>query len=317
MKNLFMGLLLVGLMAGCKSKESESVIAVSKETLVPAAQAPAGFKSDIANVNGVNIHYVTGGQGEPLLLIHGFGQNWFMWNRLLPELSKHFTIIAPDLRGLGESAKPETGYDKKTMAADLHELVKKLGYTNVNVAGHDIGLMVAYAYAAQYGNEVKKIAFLDALLPGIEPVWSNLKEKLWWFGFFAWPASGKVVDGKEREFLSNFWPVVGHVNNAFTKEESEEFIRAYSVKGSTTATFHWFAAFEQDAKDNLEFMKNKLSMPVLTIGGEYQSAPFLGDHFKKVAINVKEIKIIGAGHWLVQEQTEPVLKGLMDFFMTK
>jgi len=317
MKNLFMGLLLVGLMAGCKSKESESVIAVSKETLVPAAQAPAGFKSDIANVNGVNIHYVTGGQGEPLLLIHGFGQNWFMWNRLLPELSKHFTIIAPDLRGLGESAKPETGYDKKTMAADLHGLVKKLGYTNVNVAGHDIGLMVAYAYAAQYGNEVKKIAFLDALLPGIEPVWSNLKEKLWWFGFFAWPASGKVVDGKEREFLSNFWPVVGHVNNAFTKEESEEFIRAYSVKGSTTGTFHWFAAFEQDAKDNLEFMKNKLSMPVLTIGGEYQSAPFLGDHFKKVAINVKEIKIMGAGHWLVQEQTEPVLKGLMDFFMTK
>ena len=317
MKNLFMGLLLVGLMAGCKSKESESVIAVSKETLVPAAQAPAGFKSDIANVNGVNIHYVTGGQGEPLLLIHGFGQNWFMWNRLLPELSKHFTIIAPDLRGLGESAKPETGYDKKTMAADLHELVKKLGYTNVNVAGHDIGLMVAYAYAAQFGNEVKKIAFLDALLPGIEPVWSNLKEKLWWFGFFAWPASGKVVDGKEREFLSNFWPVVGHVNNAFTKEESEEFIRAYSVKGSTTGTFHWFAAFEQDAKDNLEFMKNKLSMPVLTIGGEYQSAPFLGDHFKKVAINVKEIKIMGAGHWLVQEQTEPVLKGLMDFFMTK
>ena len=317
MKNLFMGLLLVGLMAGCKSKESASVIAVSKETLVPAAQAQAGFKSDIANVNGVNIHYVTGGQGEPLLLIHGFGQNWFMWNRLLPELSKHFTIIAPDLRGLGESGKPETGYDKKTMAADLHELVKKLGYTNVNVAGHDIGLMVAYAYAAQYGNEVKKIAFLDALLPGIEPVWSNLKEKLWWFGFFAWPASGKVVDGKEREFLSNFWPVVGHVNNAFTKEESEEFIRAYSVKGSTTGTFHWFAAFEQDAKDNLEFMKNKLSMPVLTIGGEYQSASFLGDHFKKVAINVKEIKIMGAGHWLVQEQTEPVLKGLMDFFMTK
>lgn len=312
-----MGLLLVCLLAGCKSEKSEPVISASKEIVMPAAQPPAGFKSDIANVNGVNIHYVSGGQGEPLLLIHGFGQNWFMWNRLLPELSKHFTIIAPDLRGLGESGKPEGGYDKKTMATDLHELVKKLGYNNVNVAGHDIGLMVAYAYAAQYGNEVKKIAFLDALLPGIEPVWSNLKEKLWWFGFFAWPASGQVVDGKEREFLSNFWPVVGHVTNAFTQEEAEEFIRAYSVKGSTTGAFHWFAAFEQDAKDNLEFMKNKLTMPVLTIGGEYQSAPFLGDHFKKVAINVEEIKIPGAGHWLVQEQTEPVLKGLMDFFITK
>lgn len=316
MKNLIMGLMLVGLLAGCKSKKTEPVISASKETSVPAAQPPAGFKSDIVNVNGVDIHYVTGGQGEPLLLIHGFGQNWFMWNRLLPELSKHFTIIAPELRGVGESGKPDTGYDKKTMAVDLHELVKKLGYTNVNVAGHDIGLMVAYAYAAQFGNEVKKIAFLDALLPGIEPVWSNLKEKLWWFGFFAWPGSGQVVEGKERAFLTNFWPVVGHNNNAFTKEESEEFIRAYSVKGAAAGSFHWFGAFEQDAKDNLAFSKNKLQMPVLTMGGEYQSASFLGEHFKKVAINVKEIKIAGAGHWLVQEQPEPVLKGLVDFFMT-
>jgi len=316
MKNCIIGLLLAVLFTACKSAKSEPDIVAAKDTTVVAAQPPAGFKSEIANVNGVAIHYVTGGQGDPLLLIHGFGQNWYMWNRILPELSKHFTIIAPDLRGLGESGKPDSGYDKKTMATDLHELVKKLGYASVNVAGHDIGLMVAYAYAAQFGNEVKKIAFLDALLPGVEPVWSDLKHKLWWFGFFAWPGSGMVVAGKEKEFLTNFWPVVGHINDAFTKEETEEFIRAYSVKGSTTAAFHWFGAFEQDAKDNLEFMKNKLKMPVLTIGGEYQSAPFLGDHFKKVAMNVKEIKIAGAGHWLVQEKTQPVLDGMMEFFMT-
>lgn len=281
------------------------------------ASPPANFKHQTAKVNGVNIHYVIGGEGEPLVLIHGFGQNWYMWNRLLPELSKHFTVIAPDLRGVGESDKPMGGYDKKTMATDIHELVKKLGYPSINLAGHDIGLMVAYAYAAQYGNEVKKVAFLDALLPGIEPVWSNLKEKLWWFGFFAWPASGQIVEGKEREFLSGFWPVVGHINNAFTKEETEEFIRAYSVQGATTASFHWFAAFEQDAKENLEFMKNKLKMPVLTMGGEYQSASFLGEHFKNVATNVTELNIKNAGHWLVQEQTQPVLKGLLDFFMSK
>lgn len=201
------------------------------------------------------------------------------------------------------------------MASDLHELVRKLGYTKVNVVGHDIGLMVAYAYTAQFESEVSKAAFLDALLPGVEPVWTNLKEKLWWFGFFAWPASGQVVAGKEREFLTNFWPVVGHVDTAFTKEESEEFIRAYSVKGATTGAFHWFGAFEQDAKDNLEFMKNKLEIPVLTMGGEYQSASFLGDHFRKVATDVKEIKIMNAGHWLVQEQTQPVLQGLKDFFI--
>jgi len=138
----------------------------------PAAP-PAGFKSNTAEVNGVKIHYVIGGKGDALVLIHGFGQNWYMWNRLLPELSKHFTVIAPDLRGLGESEKTESGYDKKTMATDIHELAKKLGYTRANVAGHDIGFMVAYAYAAQYPDDVKKLALIDALLPGIEPVWTS------------------------------------------------------------------------------------------------------------------------------------------------
>src|SRR5258706_959120 len=187
------------------------------DTSIKAASPPSNFKHATATVNGVNIHYVIGGEGEALVLIHGFGQNWFMWNRLLPELSKHFTVIAPDLRGVGESEKPDSGYDKKTMATDVHELVKKLGYKSINLVGHDVGLMVAYAYAAQFGNEVKKVALLDALLPGVEPVWSDLNGKLWWFGFFAWPASGQIVAGKEREFLTNFWPVVGHVKGAFTK----------------------------------------------------------------------------------------------------
>ena len=112
--------------------------------------SPSGFKNQYATVNGVEIHYVMGGKGQPLLLVHGFGQNWYTWNRLLPELSKHFTVIAPDLRGVGESGKPAGGYDKKTMAVDLHELMKKLGYKNIDIAGHDIGMIVAYAYAAQF-----------------------------------------------------------------------------------------------------------------------------------------------------------------------
>src|SRR5882757_7466382 len=114
------------------------------------ASPPNGFKHQYAMVNGVKIHYVTGGKGEPLLLVHGFGQNWYMWNRLLPELSKHFTVIAPDLRGVGESDKPDAGYDKKNMAVDMHELMTKLGYQHINLAGHDIGMIVAYAYAARF-----------------------------------------------------------------------------------------------------------------------------------------------------------------------
>jgi alpha-beta hydrolase superfamily lysophospholipase len=112
------------------------------------ASPPKGFKHQYAMVNGVKIHYVIGGKGEPLLLVHGFGQNWYMWNLLLCELSKHFTVIAPDLRGVGESGKPAGGYDKKNMAVDMHELMTKLGYQHINIAGQDIGMIVAYAYAA-------------------------------------------------------------------------------------------------------------------------------------------------------------------------
>ena len=281
---------------------------------VKPAPTPAGFQNKYETVNGIKIHYVIGGKGEPLLLIHGFGQNWFMWNRLMPELSKHFTVITPDLPGVGESGKPKDGYDKKSMAVDLHGLIKKLGYDKINLAGHDIGLMVAYAYAAQFGTEVKKIALMDALLPGVDPVWSELNGKLWWFGFFAWPASGDLVKGREKLFLTNFWPVVGHVKDAFTKEEAHEFIRAYSVPGATNGAFHWFGTFPQDAKDNSEFMKTKLTMPLLAMSGEFSAASYFTDHCKLVANNVTGLVIKGAGHWLVQENTPEVLKGLEDFF---
>ncbi|MDJ1480956.1 alpha/beta hydrolase [Cytophagaceae bacterium YF14B1] len=319
-----MFVLLIAAMTSCTSpqekKETDSdttsVIVQTTEAIEPASP-PANFKHQTAHVNGVNIHYVIGGQGEPLVLVHGFGQNWYMWNRLLPELSKHFTVIAPDLRGVGESDKPAEGYDKKTMATDIHELVKTLGYKSINLAGHDIGLMVAYAYAVQYGPEVKKVALMDALLPGIEPVWKQISTTVWHFGFFARPIAGDLVAGHEREFLVDFWPQVGYVKNPFTKEEVDEFVRAYATKGSTTGSFHWFGSFPQDVEDNHAFMKKKLQMPLLAMGGEHFSAPFLADHSRLVATNVTETKIMGAGHWLVQEQTEQVQKGLLNFFLNK
>ena len=291
--------------------------ATNTDKNIAPANPPSNFKHANATVNGVNIHYVIGGEGEPLLLVHGFGQNWYMWNRLLPELSKHFTVIAPDLRGLGESGKPSSGYDKKTMAADMHELMKSLGYSKINLAGHDIGLMVAYAYAASFPDDVKKLSLLDALLPGIEPVWSQVKGGAWWFGFFSFPPSGELVAGKERLFLTNFWPMVGHRNDSFTKDEVDEFVRAYSVEGATTGAFHWFAAFSQDATDFQELAKVKLKMPVLTLGSEYFAAPFLGKHIGLVANNVKAVTITDSGHWVVQEQTEQVLKAMKDFYIEK
>ncbi|SFE67069.1 Pimeloyl-ACP methyl ester carboxylesterase [Chitinophaga sp. CF118] len=310
--------LMVMLIAGCQTnpgKQSTSAVNDSTAITTEPASPPSNFKHASAKVNGIDIHYVVGGEGEPLVLLHGFGQNWYMWNRLLPELSKHFTVIAPDLPGLGESGKPDSGYDKKALAGYIHGLVKQLGYNNINLAGHDIGLMIAYAYAAQFSGEVKKLALMDALLPGVEPVWSQVKASAWWFGFFSFPASGELVAGRERLFLTNFWPVVGHVKNAFTTEETNEFVRAYSTKGSTAGAFQWFAAFEQDTKDNKVFMKTKLKMPLLAMGGEYFGAGFLVDHCKLIAENVKGSNIKGAGHWIVQENTEQVQKDLLDFFM--
>ncbi|NUY81494.1 alpha/beta hydrolase [Flavobacterium sp. MAH-1] len=312
---------LTSTVVGCSKKEEKIALHVESVPDTTAATTPAappkGFKSDFAQVNGVRIHYVIGGQGEPLVLVHGFGQNWYMWNRILPELSKHFTVIAPDLRGVGESGKPESGYEKKNMAKDIHELVSQLGYKQINLAGHDIGLMVAYAYASQFPTEVKKLALMDALLPGIEPVWSQVSASAWWFGFFNWPASGNIVKGKEREFLTNFWPMVGHVKDPFTAEETNEFVRAYATQDATTDSFKWFGAFEQDGKDNKEFMKTKLKMPLLAMGGEYFAAAFLKDHSKLVAENVSESKIAGSGHWLVQENTAQVQKDLLAFFLSK
>jgi pimeloyl-ACP methyl ester carboxylesterase len=296
---------------------SDTTSAAATPINITPASPPSNFKSLVANANGIHIHYITGGTGEPLLLIHGFGQNWFMWNRLLPELSKHFTVIAPDLPGLGESDKPDSGYTKKELAQDIHALVKQLGYNNINVVGHDIGLMVAYAYAAQFESEVKKLALLDALLPGIEPVWSDVRAHAWWFGFFGWPVSGDIVAGKEKEFLTNFWPVVGHKENAFTKDETDEFIRAYSTQRSTYGAFHWFGAFPLDAVDNQQFMKTKLKMPLLAMSGEFSAASYFTDHCKLVAENVTPSIIKGAGHWLVQENTEQVQHDLLAFLLSK
>lgn len=292
-----------------------TVVACSVSAAIIPANPPSNFKHQYATVNGVKIHYVIGGRGEPLLLVHGFGQNWYMWNRLLPELSKHFTVIAPDMRGVGESGKTAGGYDKKNMAVDMHELMKKLGYQHINLAGHDIGLMVAYAYAAQFPADVKKLALMDALLPGIEPVWSQVKAQAWWFGFFAQPHAGELVSGKVGLFFTDFWPVVGFQKDAFTKAEKAEFIRAYSVPGATTGAFHWFGYFNQDAKDNIEFAKTKLTMPVLAMGSDHFAAPFLATHTKLVAENVQESVIKDSGHWVVQENTPQVQKDLLDFFL--
>src|SRR5213593_2312745 len=145
-----------------------------------AAKVPAGFTERDTAVNGVRIHYLIGGQGSPVVLLHGYTQTSHMWLPIMPLLAERHTVIVPDLRGAGDSSKPESVYDKKNMAADIRDLTASLGLNRATIVGHDIGLMVAYAYAAQFPQATKRLVLMDAFLPGIGD-WKNvwLMRDLW------------------------------------------------------------------------------------------------------------------------------------------
>jgi pimeloyl-ACP methyl ester carboxylesterase len=285
--------------------------------VIKPAQPPAGFESRYAKVNGITLHYVTGGKGEPLVLIHGFGENWYVWNRLLPILGEHFTVIVPELRGVGESDKPEGGYNKKTMATDIHELVKQLHFNKASVVGHDIGLMVAYSYAAQFRSEVKKLVMMEATIPGADPYYTEGKKSAWWWGFFSWPHSAELVAGKEEFFITEFWKAQAYLQNRETREEMNEFVRAYKTPGAITSSFKWFAAFTQDEKDNAVLMQHPLQMPVMVIGGDKHDGPMLEGVIKVVAPAGKMIMVKDGGHWLMQERPEETKAMLLDFLVDK
>ncbi len=173
---------------------------------VTALAQSNNYESHTANLSAVKIHYLKAGTGKKtLVLIHGFGDTSHMWIPLFDEFGKDFTIIAPDMRGLGESSRPMAGYDKKTIASDIHELVKSLGLEKINLVGHDIGLMVAYAYAAQYPNDVEKLALLEAPIPGIGEIWEKVytTPALWHFHFVNSPIALELVKGRERIFLEH------------------------------------------------------------------------------------------------------------------
>jgi pimeloyl-ACP methyl ester carboxylesterase len=276
------------------------------------------YQSLTANVNGVKIHYLKAGTGKrPLVLIHGFGDTSHMWVPLFDEFGKDFTIIAPDMRGLGDSSRPATGYDKKTLAVDIHELVKSLGYQKIDLVGHDIGLMVAYAYAAQYPNEVEKLALLEAPIPGIGDVWEKIytTPALWHFHFVNSPVALELVKGRERLFLEHFWQTLSPHPETFTEADRQLYAKAYAQEGAMRAAFEMFKLFNtQDAADNRRFAALKLPMPVLTIEGDKAMGGALEIQAKLVADNVTSIKFADTGHWLMEQRPMETKAGLKKFF---
>ena len=281
-----------------------------------ASAAVQGIESRFAEVNGLKMHYlVAGNGGSPVILLHGYAQNSHMWRPLMKELGKTHVVIAPDLRGFGDTTKAETGYDKKSMAQDVHALVRSLGIDKAGIAGHDIGLMVAYAYAAQFPGEVERIALLDAFIPGVGDTTNLfLLKDLWHFHFYG-PTPLALVKGRERTYFEHFWNDFAADGKKSVSEADRRFYAGkYAQPGSMKAGMEVFRAFDQDARDNAEFAKAKLAMPMLVLGGEKSGGDFLISQARLVATNVDGVIITASGHWLIDEAPGQVIPKLVAFF---
>lgn len=276
------------------------------------------YRSLNASVNGVRIHYLRAGTGkQPLVLIHGFGDTSHMWIPLFADLGKDYTIIAPDLRGLGDSSRPATGYDKKTAAVDIHELVKSLGYSRIYLVGHDIGLMVAYAYAAQFPAEVQKLALLEAPIPGIGEMWKDIYNNpaLWHFHYVFSPIALDLVKGRERIFLEHFWQSLAAHTEKISEADRRLYARSYAQPGVMRDAFEYFKAFDpQDADDNRRFNATKLPMPLLVIAGDKAMGGALEAQAHLVSDNVTALLFADTGHWLIDERPEETKAELIKFF---
>jgi pimeloyl-ACP methyl ester carboxylesterase len=272
------------------------------------------IESRSAEANGVRLNYLVVGQGDPVLLLHGFGQSSHMWRPLMRELAKDHTVIAADLRGAGQSDAPEEGYTKSSMARDVHALMTGLGYDEVSLVGHDIGAMVAYSYAAQFPGEVKSIALLDAFLPGVGD-WTRmwLDYHQWHFHFYG-KTPQALVQGRERIYLEHFWNDFAadpgkSVPEADRKIYAAELARPNHVR----AAMEYFRALDQDGREFHEYAAKPLTMPMFVITGEKGSGDFLVKQAQLIATDVQSAVVPGAGHWLMEEAPGFVIPKLVDF----
>jgi pimeloyl-ACP methyl ester carboxylesterase len=271
-------------------------------------------QSHFANVNGVRLHYLAAGKGSPVILLHGYAETSHMWRPLITKLAGTHTVIAPDLRGAGTSSHPADGYTKTELAQDIHALVHKLGFEHIGIVGHDIGLMVAYAYAAQYPNEVDRIALMDAFLPGVgkwRDVW--LMRDLWHFHFYG-KTPLALVHGRERIYFEHFWnDFAADPHHSIPERDRRFYAKEYARPDGMRSGFEYFRTFEKDAEDFAGFAQTPLTMPMLVLTGEKASGDFLIQQGRLVATNVEGVVVRNSGHWLMEEAPNQVIPELVKF----
>ncbi len=278
---------------------------------------PPGFqKRDIAT-NGTTIHVRSGGSGPAVLLLHGYGETGDMWAPMAADLARDHTVVVPDLRGMGLSSKPAGGFDKKTQAVDMAGVLDALKIERADLVTHDIGIMVGYALAAQYPDRITRFVLIDAPLPGIGPWEEILKNPLLWHFRFGGPDMERLVAGRERIYLDRFWNEFSATPARFSEAAREHYAKLYALPGAMHSGFMQFAAFDQDAIDNQQFLaKGKLAMPVLAIGGEKSFGAGVAKIMQFAASNVREGIIPDSGHWIMEENPTATIAVVRTFLET-
>jgi pimeloyl-ACP methyl ester carboxylesterase len=290
------------------------LILFAAATSARASAQAEPIASRTSQVDGVKLHYLTAGHGPAVILLHGYTQTSHMWRPIIPLLAAKFTVIAPDLPGIGDSAIPADGLDMKNAAIRVHALAKSLGVEKARVVGHDIGLMVAYAYAAQFPSETEKLVVMDAFLPGVagwEDVYNN--PGIWHFRFNG-PTPEALVRGRERTYFEYFWnDFAADKTHSIPEADRAAYAAAYARPGRMRAGWAYFVSFQQAAKDFAQLSQTKLTMPVLAIGGEKANGKLLGEQMKIVATDAKMVVLKDCGHWVLEEKPKETTDALMRF----
>jgi pimeloyl-ACP methyl ester carboxylesterase len=282
------------------------------------------FSHHMASVNGIQMHYVIGGQGPPVVLLHGFPQSWYGWRHIMPALAKNYTVIVPDLRGFGDSSKPDTGYDGKTTSEDICHLVSQLGFNKILLVAHDVGSQTAYSYAADHPSNVSNLVIMDFPFPGFLPA-SFGQNGPWWFAFSQVPDLLELlIHGKEKEYISWFFKELAYNPSVMADGDIDVYSSHISGPGGLKGALDHFRAFPIDALQNKESATHKITMPVFVLGGEFY--PALGGHLpgnfalesiQALATNVKGVIVPLSGYWIPEEQPQFVIKQLAIFFTEK
>jgi pimeloyl-ACP methyl ester carboxylesterase len=275
---------------------------------------PQSFRTQKIQVDGATIHVRAGGKGPAVVMLHGFGDTGDMWAPVAAVLIHNHTVVVPDLRGMGLSSHPEVGYDKKTQARDIAQVMDKLNIDKADFVTHDIGNMVGYAFAAQFPARVTRWVVIDAPLPGIGPWDDILRSPALWHFNFRGPDAERLVNGRERIYLDRFWNELSANPKAIDEATRRHYAKLYARPRAMHSAFNQFAAFTQDAIDNKALAANgKLTMPVLALGADHSFGAQMADDVRFVATNVTGGIITDSGHWVMEEQREQTTAAIVKF----